>query len=222
MIVYHGSNKEVVKPIYKGGKSYNDYGNGFYLTESKEMAKEWASDSLESGFVNEYFLDLDKLKVLDLRDNKYNILHWLALLLKNRKFSVTSQMMEASKSYLLENFLLDVSEYDVIIGYRADDSYFSFSKDFLANTISLQKLSKAMKLGNLGSQIFIQSKKAFNNIKFIKSEKICERVYYQRKINRDIKAREKYKTIKEEIRRGLYMIDILKEGIKDDDKRLHY
>ena len=53
-------------------------------------------------------------------------------------------------------FLLDISEYDVIIGYRADDSYFSFAQDFVAGVISLQKLSEAMQLGKLGEQIVLK------------------------------------------------------------------
>ena len=169
MILYHGSDKEIKKPLYKFGKTYNDYGQGFYLTENKELAKEWASDSNGDGYVNAYELDLEKMNVLDLTNKKYNILHWLAILVKNREFSVSSQIMEASKEYLLDNFLIDTSEYDVVIGYRADDSYFSFAKDFLSNTISLEKLSKAMKLGNLGIQVFIRSKKAFDNIEAYRS-----------------------------------------------------
>ena len=31
--------------------------------------------------------------------------------------------------------------YDVIIGYRADDSYFAFAQDFLNNAISLNTLN---------------------------------------------------------------------------------
>ena len=48
-----------------------------------------------------------------------------------------------------DNFLPDISEYDVIIGYRADDSYFAFAQDFVAGVISMQKLAEAMRLGKL-------------------------------------------------------------------------
>lgn len=42
LILYHGTpNKEVV-PVYGGGNDRHDYGRGFYLTESIELAKEWA------------------------------------------------------------------------------------------------------------------------------------------------------------------------------------
>ena len=54
MKVYHGSTKIINKPIYGYGKKYNDYGLGFYMTEDKEMAKEWSCEYNIDGFVNSY------------------------------------------------------------------------------------------------------------------------------------------------------------------------
>ena len=42
VIVYHGSDHILKEPIYQGGKTDNDYGNGFYTTEYKDRAKSWA------------------------------------------------------------------------------------------------------------------------------------------------------------------------------------
>ena len=39
MILYHGSNHIIDKPLYGAGKKYNDYGIGFYCTENIELAK---------------------------------------------------------------------------------------------------------------------------------------------------------------------------------------
>lgn len=58
-----------------------------------------------------------------------------------------------------DNFLIDITGYDVIIGYRADDSYFSFARAFINNEISLTQLSYAMKLGKLGEQIVLKVQK---------------------------------------------------------------
>ena len=33
MILYHGSDHIIEKPVFGEGKSYNDYGRGFYCTE---------------------------------------------------------------------------------------------------------------------------------------------------------------------------------------------
>lgn len=38
-ILYHGSLEIISTPMYGQGKVYNDYGQGFYCTESLELAK---------------------------------------------------------------------------------------------------------------------------------------------------------------------------------------
>lgn len=38
--IYHGSEKIIENPIFGGGKRNNDFGFGFYCTESEELAKE--------------------------------------------------------------------------------------------------------------------------------------------------------------------------------------
>lgn len=143
LIIYHGSKNIIEKPYYHGGKLQNDYGYGFYCTESLELAKEWASNNKETnGYANKYSIDLEGLKILDLSNEKYSILNWMAILLKFRTFDLSNEMSIKAKEYLLNNFYIDVNDYDIVIGYRADDSYFSFAKDFLNNTISVQKLKK--------------------------------------------------------------------------------
>lgn len=42
IILYHGSPNRIVVPKYGFGEERHDYGKGFYLTESIELAKEWA------------------------------------------------------------------------------------------------------------------------------------------------------------------------------------
>ena len=42
--LYHGSDHIVEKPVFGEGKSYNDYGRGFYCTEHVELAYyQWLS-----------------------------------------------------------------------------------------------------------------------------------------------------------------------------------
>lgn len=47
MLLYHGSEKILEKPVYGFGRTDNDYGRGFYCTEDRELAKEWACQSFE-------------------------------------------------------------------------------------------------------------------------------------------------------------------------------
>lgn len=220
MKIYHGSTYIIDKPKYGLGKTNNDYGSGFYCTKEIELAKEWASKTNEDGYANEYRLDTKDLKILNLNDGNYNILHWLALLLKNRSFNLSHQTADIAKEYILNNFLIDSEKYDVIIGYRADDSYFSFAEDFLNNALTIEKLNYAMRLGNLGEQIVLVSKKAFKYIKYIKSYKVDKNIYYPKGQHRDKKARDDYSKSKNNLADGLFIMDIIRGGIKEDE-RLH-
>lgn len=222
MIIYHGSEKIIESPIWGKGNLRNDYGRGFYCTENEELAKEWACSNNKNGFVNKYELSLEGLKILYLNSDKYHVLNWLAILTKNRTYWENSAISETAKKYLAENFMIDLTQYDVIIGYRADDSYFSFARDFVSGAISYRQLSEAMRLGKLGEQVVLMSKKAFQNIRFLSFESADAQIYYLRKKERDRQARKEYRQTKAlgELKNELFMIDIIREGMKQDDPRL--
>lgn len=220
--IYHGSENRIEKPVYGYGKTYNDYGLGFYCTESLEMAKEWAVGIDHSGYANSYDLDTDGLSFLNLNAPEYSVLHWLALLLKNREFEMTSLLAREAKDYLLKNFMPDVRSKDVIIGYRADDSYFAFAQDFINGTISYRQLGTAMHLGKLGQQIVLKSEKAFSQITFASAEAARAEEWFAKKKYRDMKARNDYFNAERNRRQkgDMFITDILDEEMKADDVRL--
>lgn len=222
MKIYHGSENIIQKPFFGGGKPYNDYGKGFYCTEHKEMAMEWAVNENRNGYVNCYEIKTDGLSVLNLNDNNNSILHWLTILLENRSFNTPSVLANDAKKYLFENYKIEYEDYDIIIGYRADDSYFSFAQDFLNGTISLRQLSNAMYLGNLGQQIVIISKKAFDELKYSDYSIAESGIWFHKKYSRDKKARDDYFNLERNKRKkgDIYITNILDEEIKADDERL--
>ncbi|MEE1439093.1 MAG: DUF3990 domain-containing protein [Lachnospiraceae bacterium] len=222
MRLYHGSENIIEKPVYGKGAHYNDYGKGFYCTENIELAKEWACAKQKNGYANIYDLDLSELNVLNLNSGSYNILNWLAILADNRTYWQNGSIAEPAKNYIKENFLPDISTYDVIIGYRADDSYFSFAQDFVSGVISLQKLAQAMRLGKLGEQIVLKSPKAFAQIQFAGYENADAEEYYIKKNEREREARRQYRRNKKEKAdvNELFILDIMREEIKNGDARL--
>ena len=225
MIIYHGSQQIVEVPKYGMGKIYNDYGQGFYCTQSDELAKEWACSVKKDGYANKYLLDMTGLNIMKLTDGEFNILNWLAMLLNNRKFDINNNVGAAAREYLLENFLPDTSSVDVIIGYRADDSYFSFAEDFVNNTISVRDLNVAMQLGNLGEQVVLVSPKAFEQIEFLEYVTVDYREYYYKRTERDLKARSDYQQRKKSlalIKEDVFVLDIIREEMKSDDSRLRF
>ena len=185
LIIYHGSNEIIKKPKFGYGNPKNDYGLGFYCTEDINLAKEWSVTDIKDGYANKYELNMEGLKCLDLSESKYNILHWITILLQNRIFTLKNDITKVGRQYLIENFSINYEDYDIIKGYRADDSYFSYAESFLNNSISCQRLSEALKLGNLGEQIVIKSQKAFDRLKFLGYEIASSKEYYPlRKIGR--------------------------------------
>ena len=111
---------------------------------------------------------------------------------------------------------------DVIRGYRADDSYFSYADDFINGVISIKQLTSALHLGNLGEQIFIKSQKAFDSLRFQGSEPVPASIWYAQKARRDLRARESYRKLNKNdyVPGELYMIRIIDEEVRADDPRL--
>ncbi|MDD4291054.1 MAG: DUF3990 domain-containing protein [Clostridia bacterium] len=222
LIIYHGSEHIIEKPQYGIGKPTNDYGLGFYCTEYLDLAKEWACESTHGGYANKYLLNTTGLKILDLNSSKFCIVHWISVLLKNRVFTIDSEIANEAMKYITENFTVNTEGYDVIKGYRADDSYFTYAKDFLQNTISVRRLKQVMKLGNLGNQIVLVSKESFSHLTYLGYEEAPQAINFPLRKKRDELARLAYLSNKTDGFKAddILMIDIIRGGMKADDKRL--
>jgi hypothetical protein len=222
LTIYHGSRFIVEKPVFGAGNARNDYGLGFYCTHDIGLAKEWACTEESSGYANVYEADMSGLSIMYLSGADYNILNWLSILLSNRIFRISNDVAAEGKDYLLEKFLPDVGAFDVIKGYRANDSYFAFAGAFLNNTLSLDRLEKAMYLGKLGEQTVLKSERAFEQIRFIRSEAADYEVYYPKRSARDKKARLAYRNerVRQSAVDSVFLVDILRERWESDDSRI--
>lgn len=222
MLLYHGSDHVIKRPEFGAGKKNNDYGRGFYCTENIELAKEWAVSEDADGYVNKYSIDTSHLSILDINSEQYTMLHWLGILLKNRIFTLSTPLEREAKKYILDNFNISLDGIDIVKGYRADDSYFSYARDFISGVISYEQLSKALRLGMLGEQYCLISPKAFTEIEYVGNEYVDSEEWYPRKMLRDMYARQGYRNMeKEEYRKGeLYITKIIDEEVKKDDLRI--
>ena len=218
--IYHGSEKIVETPTFGLGRKNNDFGLGFYCTESIDLAKEWAVSSLSDGFANRYTLDTEYLNILNLNSSAYTILNWVAILVDHRLFSIKTPVARRAKQYLIEHFSINVNAYDLITGYRADDSYFDYAEAFLNNAITVEQLSLAMRLGKLGEQLVIKSKFAFSKIKFEGFDVAEKDLYYVLRKARNDEANQTYLDLLEEESDGLYIQDIIRGGVSNDDPRI--
>lgn len=195
MRFYYGADRLVTKPIFNYGNPSNDYGLGFYLTPNKDLARLWASKFPDGGYLIEFDVDVSKLKICHLDStNDEDVLKWLSVLISHRFSNSRRNVNEQYINWIINNYPFDLGDYDAIVGYRADDSYFTYSYDFVRNELSLELLKEAMRIGKLGIQFVLMSEKSFKHIKYIKSEKIYHTDEYQKF---QIKSRDEYYKLKQ-------------------------
>ena len=192
--VYHGSDHIIKNPSYLGGKPDNDYGNGFYTTEYEDRARSWATlnGNPEKSIVNVYDLELDELRILDL--NECGVLSWIAEVVANRGTNQEAASIVGKR--LVELYRPDSSDYDVIKGYRADDSYTQVVEAFLMNQINIQEVERLFYKGSLGNQVFLKSEKAFEKIHWVDAYEVTLQeedknadIYARREVNKFLSSR---------------------------------
>ena len=118
---------------------------------------------------------------------------------------------------ILKNFKVDYKKYDIIIGYRANDSYFSYAGDFVNGALSLSDLSEAMHLGKLGEQVVLKSKKAFEALTYVEAIKAPSGAYIAKYKQRDEEARGNYRQIASKLmaENEIYILDIIRNNWKN-------
>ena len=220
LTLYHGSCRIIREPVYGAGRAHNDYGLGFYCTEDPEMAKEWACTLLDSGYANRYALATEGMRVLNLNSEEYTLLNWLAILVNHRVFRVKTPIAGHAIRYLKENFYINVEEFDLVTGYRADDAYFDFADAFLNNGLTVDQLGAAMRLGKLGEQVVLKSAFAFQQIRFLDAVPADRSFYYPKRKARNDAAMQSYASLAGAGSDGLYMADIIRQKVKNDDPRI--
>ena len=196
LILFHGTPDKIVVPTYGKGEEKHDYGQGFYLTESIDLAKEWAvcRPNEGNGWVHKYQLDTDGLKILDFQDK--GVLAWLAELMKHRDADDSKRYRMLAKKFI-EKYGVDTKEYDVIKGWRANASYFYIAKEFVRDNIDMDILEELLSLGSLGIQYCIKSELAYSKLHELEDDLMAvQYAEFNEKYNqRDITARQKMREL---------------------------
>ena len=196
LILFHGTSEKIVVPTYGRGEKKHDYGQGFYLTESIDLAKEWAvcRPNEENGWVHKYQLDIAELTILDFQDK--GVLSWLAELMKHRDAADSKRYRMLLKKFI-EKYGIDTKDYDVIRGWRANASYFYIAKEFVRDNIDIDILEELLSLGDLGIQYCIKSELAYSKLHELEDGLIAvQYAEFNEKYNqRDITARQKMREL---------------------------
>jgi hypothetical protein len=215
MLLYHGTSESNFEPRFGGGREYHDYGNGFYTTEDIEAAKEQACQGQRgSAFVYAYELDADGLNLLNLDED--NALAWASVLMTRRRSKKIRGAALERCNKMIERYGIDVGKYDVIRGFRANDSYFQFTADFVTDTITLETLMKSIVAGDLGKQVCVKSEKAYRKLsKRVDVITLSGADYmhcHSRYLSKDSDARRLANDYSNEPQVGQLLSDILKGG----------
>ena len=159
LILFHGTPDRIVVPTFGKGEEKHDYGQGFYLSENIDLAKEWAvcRPNEERGWVHKYELETDGLRILDFQEK--GVLPWLAELMKHRDAADSKRYRMLAKKFI-EKYGIDTESYDVIRGWRANASYFYIAKEFVRDNIDMDILEELLSLCGLGIQYCIKSDRA--------------------------------------------------------------
>ena len=160
---------------------------------------------------------------MDLSEPPYSVLNWIAVLLANRTFQLDLEVAEEVRDYFIANFLPPIAEADVVVGYRADDSYFNYAETFVNNGLSISRLNEALWLGKLGTQIALRTDKAFEKLRFVGADEVPWDEYHGRYVRRDAEARQEWR---ERLKKGasaasgVFAYDVIRMGLKSGDERL--
>ena len=185
------------------GKSDSDFGQGFYTTPNENLGREWAYSSYTSGeigYLHAYSLDIEGLNVFDFTQE--DSLCWVTEILSHRKLKTDFlgdqvEIVTDRLTKFIPSYKRDTSTADVIIGYRADDSYFKYAADFMKGILYRETLDKALYLGDLELQVFLKSPLAFDRIKPLRVTEV-ERKYEEFYRRRDTNARSAYEQVKKQ------------------------
>ena len=109
-----------------------------------------------------------------------------------------------------DNYYIDINDYDLVIGYRADDAYFRFPLEFIRGNITIEQLEYAFNLGNLGIQYVITSQKGIEQLKFVKSIQSSEE-YLNRYFTNVVNATKSFDSLNRD-EDGIRIFDIMRNN----------
>lgn len=177
-ILYHGSYCEVQTPDLKKCAKYKDFGQGFYLTTSKEQAQNFAKISsrkatangiaeepLEYGFVSSFqFQFAEKLSIKSFPTSNTD---WLHCVVSHRRREMFSRLVQDSQNY------------DIVAGKVANDNTNATITAYMAGvfgevgTESADDICISLLLPErLQNQYCFRTEKALCCLTFVESEQL--------------------------------------------------
>ena len=157
MLLYHGSNVEVIRPRIPERLRALDFGAGFYTTSSREQAAKWAKAVMKRRRVgipciSVFSLDEAQLEQLNVLKFDSPSAEWLDFVVFNRKGMP-----------LLNSF-------DLVIGPVANDSTLPVIDDYIDGRYTKKEAVERLLPQKLTDQYAFLTEKALSALEFKESE----------------------------------------------------
>lgn len=145
IILFHGSNIDVPKPLVKVGRGKVDFGQGFYLTKLRKQAESWAEVIAErkgrhaKPILSLYTFDDDSVKAAGYKVKVFETynLEWLDYVVDCRKGGERQQ------------------QYDMVEGGVANDNVIDTVEDYENGIITAEQALGQLKYKEVNHQICI-------------------------------------------------------------------
>lgn len=160
MKLYHGSNIVVDNPEITKGKPYKDFGQGFYLSDTIEQAKEMAQRVVERvgadqiPVVSTFEFDESVMRDGSLKVKRFDTYteEWAEFVMRNRD-------RKTPQPY---------HNYDIVYGPIADDGVVRQMRRYEMGDITLKELMQELQYPpKITFQYFFGSEKALEKLKFL-------------------------------------------------------
>lgn len=155
MIVYHGSDVAVEKPLLLRPKRTLDFGAGFYTTTNKTQAVSFAH------------------KVMKRNDSVTNAVSMYEVDFDNMKSALEVLMFEAPDSEWLDfvfanrQGIYKGKQYDAVIGPVADDTIYRVFSLYEAGLLTRGETLKRLKIRKLYDQVTFCTENALSFLKYV-------------------------------------------------------
>lgn len=158
MILYHGSNMIVKKPVLVAQNRYLDFGYGFYTTTNLAQADNFAKKvALRRGgkpIVNVYEYDDNASENLRVKNFDAPNEEWLDFVSANRQGAY------------------DGDKYDLIIGAVANDDVYRTLQVYESGLLTKEQALEALKVKKLFNQYVFASEKALSCLRFLEAKEV--------------------------------------------------
>ena len=150
MRLYHTGYLEIPTPDVHYGRKNADFGQGFYLTDSREFALRWARERRgEQVYVNQYALSLSGLRVRRFSRDEA----WFDYIFQNRRGRPDG-----------------LADFDVIMGPIANDTLFNTFGIFTSGFLSREEALPLLLVGPEHRQIALKTERAAAQLRFLSAQ----------------------------------------------------